>query len=68
MVAVETEAAPSNQQPESGMFEWLSEIGLSGYASALESNGFDDLWFLVCGTVLFTALIAVFVNLTSVVP
>ena len=33
---------------ESGkLFRWLLGLGLGGYASALESNGFDNLSFLV---------------------
>ena len=36
---------PSN---ESGnLFRWLLGLGLGGYASTLESNGFDNLTFLV---------------------
>ena len=36
---------PSNQSGK--LFRWLLGLGLGGYASALESNGFDNLTFLV---------------------
>ena len=36
---------PSNQS--GNLFRWLLGLGLGGYASTLESNGFDNLTFLV---------------------
>ena len=31
------------------LLEWLSSLGLAGYAAVFESHGFDSLKFLVCG-------------------
>lgn len=32
---------------KSNVFLWLSGMGLQGYTSAFESNGFDDVKFMV---------------------
>ena len=43
---VAKEVSPPSSQ-SGNLFRWLLGLGLGGYASALESNGFDNLTFLV---------------------
>ena len=47
---VSTDTTGRNHAPPASLQSWLAEHGMEKYSSALESNGFDSLLFMVSGS------------------